>query len=160
MNLHVYTPVMLSRLFAAQMLNEYRDDNTTRYILNISSIASQMMMPGIALYSATKSFIRCFSRAMRSEVFDKGISITTIRPGAAPTGLYGLKPYYMKLGISLGIILTPEQLAKKAIKKMFRKKAEYIPGGFINKLFIFLVNALPEKLVRHIKRKIDERMQG
>jgi len=153
-DLHVFTPSLLSRLFADQMIRE----NRTGYILNMASIAAWMMMPGITLYSATKSYLRCFSRAMRCETLDRGVSITTICPGAVATGLYGLAPHYMKLGIGLGIILTPERLARKAIKKMFRKKAEYIPGGFINRLFIFLVNALPEVFVRHLKKKIDRRI--
>ena len=116
-------------------------------------------MPGIALYSATKSFLRCFSRAMRCELFESGVSITTICPGAVATGLYGLAPLYMKLGLGLGIILSPERLARKALKKMFQKKAEYIPGGMVNRLFIFLVSALPEFLVRYIKKKIDSGIQ-
>jgi len=151
-DLHVRTPTLLSRLFAADLIRE----NRTGYILNMASIAAWMMMPGITLYSATKSYLHCFSRAMRCEIFDRGVSITTICHGAVATGLYGLAPRYMKLGIRLGIILTPERLARKAIKKMFQKKAEYIPGGFVNHLFIFLVNAMPEVLVRHLKKKIDK----
>ena len=153
-NLHVLTPTLLSRLFAEQIIRE----NRTGYILNMASIAAWMMMPGITLYNATKSYLRCFSRAMRCETIGKGVSITTICPGAVATGLYGLAPRYMKLGKCLGIILTPERLAQKAVKKMFQRKAEYIPGGFINRLFIFLVNALPEVLVKLLKRKIDKRI--
>jgi len=154
LNLHSFTPAMLCRFFAEQMIRE----NRKGYILNMASIAAWMMMPGITLYSSTKSFLRCFSRAMRCETFDQGVSITTICPGAVATGLYGLAPVYLKLGIRLGIILTPERLARRVIKKMFQKKAEYIPGGFINRLFIFLVMALPEPLVRWIKKKIDKRL--
>jgi len=149
-NLHIHTPAMLCRLFAEQMVRE----NRKGYILNISSIASQMMMPGITMYSSTKSFLRCFSRSMRNEVYDQGIGITTICPGAAATGLYNLSPRYIKLGIFLGIIIHPERLARIAVKKMFKRKAEVIPGWFINRLFIFLVNAIPEALVRRIKRAI------
>jgi len=154
LNLHMHTPVMLSRLFSEQMLNE----NRKGYILNMASIAAWMMMPGITLYNSTKSFTRSFSRSMRNELFDKGINITTICPGAVATGLYNLPPRYIKLGINLGIIITPEKLARKAVNKMFKKKAEYIPGGFVNRLFIFLVKILPEFFVRYCKRKIDGRM--
>ena len=158
-NLHVLTPTLLTRLFAGQMINE-NSENRQCYILNIASIAAWMMMPGIALYSATKSYLRCFSRAMRNEVYGKNISITTICPGAVATGLYGLKPRYMKLGLRFGIIITPEKLAAKAVKKMFAKKSEYIPGGLLNRLFIFIVRSLPEPFVRFVKRKIDRRRSG
>ena len=149
-NLHVLTPSMLSRLFADQMIRE----NRKGYILNMASIAAWMMMPGITLYNATKSYLRCFSRAMRCEVLDRGVSITTICPGAVATGLYRLPPHYMKLGIRLGIILSTERLARRALKKMFQKRAEYISGGFVNRFFIFAVKAMPEFFVRFLKRKI------
>ena len=153
-NLHVLTPALLSGLFAGQMVLE----NRKGYILNMASISSRMMMPGIALYGSTKSFLRCFSRAMRHEVFDKGVSITTVCPGAVATGLYDLPSRYMKLGVKLGIIMPAERLAAQAVKKMFRRKAEFVPSPFINRLFVFLVAAIPEWLVRRLKRKIDRRM--
>ncbi|MDR2702590.1 MAG: SDR family NAD(P)-dependent oxidoreductase [Spirochaetaceae bacterium] len=150
-NLHILTPALLCRLFAQQMISEGRRG----YILNIASIAARMMMLGIALYSSTKSFLRCFSRSMRLETFDHGVSITTISPGAAATGLYNMSPRYVKLGVRFGYIITPERLASLAVKKMFQRKAEYIPDGFINRLFILLVAAIPEALVRRIKKKMD-----
>jgi short-subunit dehydrogenase len=148
-NLHIFTPAMLTQAFARQMIT----DNRKGYILNMSSISSRMMMPGIAMYSSTKSFLRCFSRSMRNEVFYKGVSITTLSPGAVATDLYNLSSRYLKLGIRLGIIMKTERLAKIAVKKMFQRKAEYIPGAFINRLFIILVASIPETLVRWIKRK-------
>jgi short-subunit dehydrogenase len=143
-NLHILTTTMLCRLFADQMIKE----NRKGYILNISSIAAWIMMPGIALYNATKSYLRCFSRAMRNEIFTRGVSITTVCPGATATGLYNLPSRYLKLGVRLGIIMPPEHLAARVIKKMFKRKAEYIPGGFLNRYFIFLLNTIPERLIR------------
>ena len=154
-NLHMFTPTLLSRLFAEQIIREQRSG----HILNIASIAARMMMPGLTFYNATKSYLRCFSRAMRNETYKHNINITTVCPGAVATGLYGLAPRYMKLGIRLGIILTPGQLASKSIKKMFQKKAEYIPGGLVNRFFIFIVESLPEWLIRRLKKKIDERIK-
>ena len=149
-SLHVHTPAMLCRFFTGQMIRENRGG----YILNIASIAAWMMMPGIALYSSTKSFVHCFSRAMRRETIDRGVSITTVCPGAAATGLYNLPERYMQLGIRLGIIMPTQRLARLSLNKMFRRKAEYIPGGLLNRFFIFLVTALPEWMIRLIRRKI------
>ena len=155
LNLHCYTPTMLCRFFGEQMLQE----NRTGYMLNMSSIAAWMMMPGLSMYNATKSYIHCFSRAIRNELYNKGVNVTTVCPGAAATGLYNLPAKYMKLGISLGIIMRPEKLAQKALNKMFKRKAEYIPGGLLNRFFIFIIEVLPEFLVRWIKGKIDAKMK-
>jgi short-subunit dehydrogenase len=155
LNLHIVTPSLLTRIFAEQMVA----DNRKGYILNMSSIASRMMMPGIALYSSTKSFLRCFSRSMRNEVYDSGVSITTLSPGAVATGLYNLPQRYLKLGVSLGIIMSPSRLAKTAVKKMFARKAEYMPSGLLNGFFIFLVWSIPQPLVRWIKRKVNKKIK-
>lgn len=149
-NLHVLTPAMLCRLFAEQMLRE----NRSGYMLNVASIAAWMMFPGISLYSATKNFMRTFSRSMNRETMDSGVSITTVCPGAVATGLYGLPQRYMKLGIRLGIIMPTQRLARLALKKMFRRKAEYVPGGLLNRLLIFLVKMLPEWMIKRLRRKI------
>ncbi|MCL1992949.1 MAG: SDR family NAD(P)-dependent oxidoreductase [Spirochaetes bacterium] len=154
-NLHITTPALLMRLFAGQMIGE----NRKGHILNIASISSRMMMPGIALYSSTKSFLRCFSRAMRNEVFHKGVYITTLSPGAVATGLYDLPQANLKLGLKLGVIMPPKKLAKIAVKKMLRRKAEYIPAGFINRLFIFLVAATPEFFIRKLKIAVENRTE-
>jgi short-subunit dehydrogenase len=154
LKLHTLTPTLLSRYFAEQMIRDERKG----YIINVASIAAWMMMPGLTMYNATKSYLRCFSRAMRNEVYNKGISITTICPGAVATGLYGLAPHYMKMGIRLGIILTPERLARLAVNKMFKKKAEYIPGGLLNRFFIFIIMILPEWFVRKMKSRVDEKL--
>ena len=151
-NLHVLTPAMLCRLFAKKMA----ESGTKGYILNISSASAWMLMPGIALYSATKSFLYCFSRAMRNEVFDQGISITAICPGAVATNLYRLSPRYTKLGIFLGIIITPERLARQSLDKMFKRKTLYIPNACINRFFVFLVKTMPETIVRWIKKRISQ----
>ena len=152
LNLHVFTPTLLCRFFSEQMILE----NRRGYILNMASIAAWMMMPGLTLYNSTKSYVRCFSRAMRNEVYTRGIGITTVCPGAVATGLYNLPEKYLNLGIRLGIIITPEKLAQKALNKMFKKRAEYIPGGLLNRLFICIIQSLPERLIRRIKRYIDQ----
>ncbi|MCL2138803.1 MAG: SDR family NAD(P)-dependent oxidoreductase [Treponema sp.] len=157
-NLHILTPTLLCRLFAEEMINNYSQRNRKSYILNIASIAAWMNMPGIALYSSTKSYLRSFSRSMRCETIEKGLSITTICPGAVATGLYGLAAPLMRLGIRLRIIITPDRLARAALKKMFKKKAEYIPGGIINRIFVCFVKILPEAAVRRLKKLIDKKM--
>lgn len=154
-NLQILTPALLCRLFTEQMIRE----NIKGYVLNMASIAAWMMMPGITLYSSTKSFLYCFSRAMRRETVEHGVSTTTICPGAVATGLYNLAPRYLALGVRLGIILLPQRLAVLALNKMFQRKTEYIPGGFINRLFVFLVKSMPEWLIRKIRKKL-RKVQG
>lgn len=54
-------------------------------ILNISSASSFQPNPYINLYSASKVFVRYYSRALNVEVKDKGIVVTAVCPGWVDT---------------------------------------------------------------------------
>ncbi len=100
-------------------------------------------MPGIALYSSTKAYIRAFSRAFRIEMKDQGVSVTVACPGGISTSLFGLSERLRRLAVKAGVLVTPEHFVKRALKKMFRRKAQYINGG-LNRLSIVAVASLPE----------------
>ncbi len=55
-------------------------------ILNVASLAGfQPGGPGMAVYYATKSYVLSFSRSLRSELCDSGVSVTVLCPGATAT---------------------------------------------------------------------------
>ena len=54
-------------------------------ILNVSSSASFLPIPGMAIYAATKAFVTSFSEALRSEVREHGITVTALCPGPVHT---------------------------------------------------------------------------
>ena len=72
-------------------LSEVLPDMTERkqgHIINISSVAGREVMPGSAVYSATKFAVRALSDGLRKELAPKyGIRVTCIEPGAVETEL-------------------------------------------------------------------------
>lgn len=62
-------------------------DRGSGFIVNISSVAGRQVMPGSAVYSGTKHFVRALSEGMRSELGPQGIRVTSIEPGAVATEL-------------------------------------------------------------------------
>lgn len=50
-------------------------------ILNISSVASMMAGPYMAMYFASKAFVRSLSEAVSYELRDTGVSVTCVCPG-------------------------------------------------------------------------------
>jgi uncharacterized protein len=54
-------------------------------ILNVSSIASLLPLPKMAVYAATKAYVTSFSEALRAELRDTGISVTALCPGPVET---------------------------------------------------------------------------
>lgn len=55
-------------------------------ILNISSVASMMAGPYMAIYFASKAFVRSLSEAVSYELRDTGVSVTCVCPGPTSTG--------------------------------------------------------------------------
>jgi short-subunit dehydrogenase len=147
LQLHIYTSVMLCRFFGEQM-----KPNKTGYILNVSSISSVMPYPGISLYGPTKTFMRYFTRALRSEMKIHAVKVCCLIPGATATGLYDPNKINLELAMKTGVMHTPEFVAAKAIKAMMNNKAECIPG-WLNKLTVALLPLVPIWLIETIHRK-------
>ena len=57
------------------------------HIVNISSVAGRRVMPGGAVYSATKFGVRALSEGMRNELGPQGIRVISVEPGAVDTEL-------------------------------------------------------------------------
>lgn len=94
-------------------------------IIEIASSAGFMPQPYFSVYSATKSYVITFSRALREDLKKQKVYVTAVCPGPVDTpffsGLENVKEYKKKYAIS------PSKVAKGAIKASIRKKALYVP---------------------------------
>ena len=147
LQLHLNTPAKLCKLFGADM-KQRREG----YILTVSSLSAWMPYPYLSLYASTKRFIRTFSKAIHFEFSRYNVGVTTICPGAVDTDLYHLKPNLRTLAKRLSVMITPDTLAKRSLKKMFRKRITYIPG-VINKLCLPLLVVLPVRILAFFYEK-------
>lgn len=150
-DLHVRAVTTLSRMFALRFLSR-----GSGRILNMSSMSCWMPMPGIALYSATKAYIRVFSRALHYEMVDRGVTVTVACPGGIATDLFGLPENLKKLALTLHAIQTPEKFTHKAVDKMLKGKKQYI-NGYLNRMAILFVSILPTRLRLLVKRLMLDR---
>lgn len=147
-DLHMRAVATLSRWFAMR-----RAATGKGWILNMSSMSCWMPMPGLALYSSTKAFIRVFSRSLHYEMKDYGIGVTVACPGGIATDLFGLPDNLKRLAVNIRVLDTPERFAKKAVDKMLRKKKQYI-NGWLNRFSIFFVGILPTPVRMMIKHRL------
>ena len=147
LQLHMTTPALLCRLFCEKM-----KENGQGYILNVSSISAVMPYPTISFYGPTKSFLRNFSRALRTELKPMGVNVTCLLPGAMDTSL--LKKYHCnpKVAKKVRIVKHPEKVARAGIKALFRKRSECIPG-ILNKLIIWLLPFVPQFIIGLIYKR-------
>lgn len=150
-DLHIRAVTRLSRRMAIMMAS-YGGG----YILNMSSMSCWMPMPGIAMYSATKAYIRVFSRALRVEMRDRGVRVTVACPGGIATDLFGLPRALQKLGVRVGALSTPERFVRKALSRTAHDRKQYINGP-LNRCAIVFIGCLPERCRHMIKTRILSR---
>ncbi len=146
LQLHVITPALLCHLFGKKMI--YRKNG---YILNMSSISAVMPYPVISFYGPTKTFIRSFTRALRTEMKPYGIKVTCMIPGATATAFYNMDRVNVPLAMRLRIMKKPEIVAYSGVKALFKAKPECIPGVF-NKLIVLLLPLIPHRVIGWINR--------
>jgi len=151
LQLHMYTPVLLSRLFGEQML-----ENQRGYILNVSSISAVMPYPTISLYGPTKTFLRKYSRALRHELRGKGIHVTCLIPGATATSLFNTEHINVPRAIRLGIMKRPGDVAKAGVRALMRDRPVRIPG-LLNKFVVRIFPLLPSCLIGWIYKQVKKR---
>lgn len=125
-------------------------------ILNMSSMSCWMPMPGIAMYTATKAYIRVFSRALHYEMKDHGVTVTVACPGGIATDLFGLPENLRELAVKLGALALPDKFAHKAINRMLKGRKQYI-NGLLNRFSIFFIGILPTKARMMVKHRMLDR---
>ena len=140
MRLHIVTPTRLMMLFGEAMKERRRG-----YIVNMSSMTAKLPTPGITMYSATKAYLKSFSKSLYFELAPYGVGVTTVLPAAVATPLYHIQPRLMKLGVAVGLIRTPQWLVKRALRGMLHKR-HVVKPGVMNYCLPVLIKLLPNKL--------------
>ncbi|MBR4051848.1 MAG: SDR family NAD(P)-dependent oxidoreductase [Alistipes sp.] len=145
--LHDMTTTKLCRRYAQRMAER----GVKGHILNMSSYSLWMPYPGLAVYSASKAYLKAFSVAFSKEVQEQGVTVTAICPAGVATDLYGLTPKLQKLGVRIGGLITPDRCAKRALNALWRGARCSVPDWW-NRLWIPLLVVLPMWILRPIRR--------
>lgn len=139
-------------------------------IINISSVGAIMPLPYQAMYSAVKSAVEVFSRALDTEVRPFGIRVTAILPGDTKTDFTsarviedsdanGNKSASMR---SIGKMAKDEQNGKDPVtvaREVFTAATKNDPPlritvGAVSKAEVFLSRVFPLKAINFIIRKM------
>lgn len=145
--LHDLTNTQICRLFAADMIRR----GVKGHLLNMSSYSLWMPFPGLSIYSASKAYLRSFSVAFAKEVREKGLRVTAICPAGVATDLYGLTPRWQKIGMKLGVLITPDSCARRGLRALWRGRRCIVPDWW-NRIWIPLCMALPMWVIRPIRK--------
>jgi len=106
-------------------------------IVNISSRAAQLGSAGEWIhYAVTKGAIDTLTLGLASEVANEGIRVNAVAPGLVDTDIHAAagepgRPQRMAVGIPLGRVGTPEEIAE-AVVWLLSPGAAYITGAILS----------------------------
>ena len=146
-DLHVNSVTELCVLLGSRM-----KERGVGYILNMSSMTANIPAPGIAVYSASKAYLKSFGKGLSYEMRPFGVKVTTVCPAAIDTGLYPLGDGLRRTLRRLGIIRSPRWLVRRAVRALFRGRRVISPG-LTNAIVPALVAVLPARLVDRLGMK-------
>ncbi len=114
------------------------------YILNISSVAGFLGTFGYTAYGASKFAVTGFSSALRAEMRSHGIGVSVIFPVDTKTSQLEYENYFKPLETraldTLSKVMSPEDVARDAIKGIERGRYTILPG-FDSKL-LYRINGI------------------
>ncbi len=113
-------------------------------ILNISSASSFQPNPYLALYSASKVFVRNFSRALNVELRSRSIKVTAVCPGWVDTDMLPREKDGRKIRYT-GMV-SAEKVAEQALRDHQKGKNVSTPG-FFSKYLRFYSKVTPTRIV-------------
>lgn len=103
-------------------------------ILNVSSIASLLPVPQMAVYSATKAYVTSFTEALRCELRGTGIEVLALCPGPVDTEFFTIaeRPNSDQGQAAPEIMKIPAaQVVREGLAALQAGRARVIPGWFV-----------------------------
>ncbi len=153
-NLNVVSSVHLAKRVVKDMVDQGKGR-----ILFTSSIAALMPGPFEAVYAASKAFIQSFAEAIRNELKDTGVTVTSMMPGPTDTNFFhraGMDD--TKAGSDKKD--DPAEVAKQGFEALMEGKDAVIAGSPKTKLQGNVSKVLPDTANAEIHRKLSEPGSG
>lgn len=125
-------------------------------VLNLSSSSSLLPIPLLAVYAASKAFVKRFSEALHSEVKHQGVHVTCVAPGAVESDFFFERADMP--GPAGGVkAMDANQVARESLRALARNKRLHAPGYF-DKFMVVGTRLAPTRLLLFVARKFMDRM--
>ena len=119
-------------------------------LVNICSASSIYGTPGLAVYSASKFYVRGLTEALNLEWAKHDIRVSSVKPAFVQTAMLDNVPDYMKENIGK---LTQESIAEAIYESAQGNRLSVVIGSEMKKLQI-LTKILPESLSRKLMKRL------
>jgi short-subunit dehydrogenase len=131
-------------------------------IINIGSLASFFPSPYMAVYAASKAFVRSFTEALTEECRPYNVFVMLFCPGLTSTNFMNTPANDNEWGKSLtagAYIQTPEQVAAELIRALENRNSFHISGRR-NALQIKLATLIPNAIIARIFASRKRKQMG
>lgn len=138
LDLNVRSTVHLTKRILPRMVERGRGR-----LLFTASIAGLMATPYEAVYGASKAFVKSFAAAIRNEVRERGVTVTTLMPGPTETNFFE-RADMMDTKIGNQPKVDAETVARQGFDALMNGTAEIVAGNLETKVEGATATLLPE----------------
>jgi uncharacterized protein len=149
LTLNVTNLVALTRLVLPGMLARGRGG-----VLNVASTAGYQPIPYLAVYAASKAFVRAFTSGLYAELRGTGVHATCLAPGPTATGF--LERADMNATPSGFASASPVRVARDGLRALAANRRTKVSGRR-NAVVAFAAHLTPTRIVLRVGARL---MQG
>jgi len=140
-HLNISSMLILTKTFLKEMVARKNGR-----ILNLASIAGKLPGPLQSVYHGTKAFVHSFTEAIRNEVKDDGVTVTSLLPGATDTDFFRKADMLDAKNVQSGHLADPAKVARDGYDALKANK-DMVVSGMANKAQVAMSNILPDSTV-------------
>jgi short-subunit dehydrogenase len=149
-DLNVRSTVHLSKLVLPDMVR--RGEGR---ILFTSSIASTMPGTFQAVYNASKSFVQSFALAIRRELKDTGVTVTSLMPGPTETEFFE-RAHMEDTRVGSSDKDDAAEVARQGFDALMKGKERVVAGSLANRLMAYGGRFVPDRAKAEAHRLLAE----
>ncbi|UZK67445.1 SDR family NAD(P)-dependent oxidoreductase [Sphingomonas sp. M1-B02] len=144
---NIVSVVQAAKLFLPEMVKR-----GSGRVLITSSVTALGPSPRLAVYSGTKAFLHTFAEAVREEIADSGVTITSLMPDLTESGFFERAHVDPDSLTAREPKADPATVAKAGYEAMLKGKDHVVAPSFPGKLKAAAASILPTALVTKIAR--------
>ena len=127
-------------------------------VLNVGSMAGFMPGPGMAVYYASKSFVRSFTDSLHREWRRRGLRVTNLAAGPVPTEFGQRAGVHADTAPQL-LTQSAEHVAELGYRGLMQGKALVVPGA-LNRAVIALSRFVPRAVLLSVVERRQARRKA
>ncbi len=121
-------------------------------VIQLGSVVSFLPVPYMAVYGASKAFVRSFTEAVAEELAGTGVRMTAVCPGHVPTGFQTAAGFAEEAQAAPGA-LSAEKTAQLGLEGYIRRETVVVTG-VVNRINVAATGVVPRKIVARVGAKM------